>query len=144
MRMSLLAPVVAMAAAVPLWADRFQFNIHIGEAPYFGYAPHDVVYVERYVPVYDVPRVLIVSRYAGVSPRVIVNRYQSGWRWDRFGRHYQIPRHAFYGPEYQRSYGYFRNHRRHDRERWNDRERRNYRDRWNDRDRRDDRDRRRR
>lgn len=74
--------------------------VNFGGAPYYGYAPRDVVYVERYVPAPYVPRVFYLSRHARVPPSVIVNHYRAGWGWDRMCRHYRVPAHAVYSPVY--------------------------------------------
>ena len=113
MKNILLASVLLLGTAV---ASRAQvgISINIGTPPYFGYAPPDVVYVERYVPAYEVPRVLFVSRYAHVRPVVIVNRYRDGWGWDRICSRYRVPPQMLYGgPPYGNAYGYYRHHGKH-------------------------------
>jgi hypothetical protein len=93
----LLVSIITLGAATWGWGQ-VSVNVQIGPGPYYGFPRHDVVYVERYVPVYDVPRVGYVSRYDGVAPVVIVNHYRQGWGWDRIHNRYRVPRHAFYGP----------------------------------------------
>lgn len=108
----LLTSVLALGSAATAWG-RMNISVHIGTPPYYGYAPYEVVYVERYVPAYDVPRVLVVSRYAHVPPPVIVNHYRGGWGWDRIYNHYSVPRSVVYGryydgPPYGRAYGHYK------------------------------------
>jgi hypothetical protein len=99
--MTLLALACASSAA---WAGGgWSVNVQIGSPPYYGYAPAEVVYVERYVPYYEVPQVMLVSRYARVRPSIIVGHYRSGWGWDRIYGRYGVPRHVVYGRGY--SYG---------------------------------------
>ncbi|WP_321474890.1 hypothetical protein [uncultured Paludibaculum sp.] len=76
-------------------------SINIGTAPYYGYAPPQVAYVERYVPEYDMPRVFVISRYARVQPMVVVDLYRRGYGWDGICSRYGVPMAAFdpyYGP----------------------------------------------
>jgi hypothetical protein len=91
----LMAAVLAAGGAAALRAG-VNVQVNIGPAPYYGYAPHEVVYVERYVPAYDVPRVFVVSRYAHVHPSVVVGYYRNGWGWDRIYRRYHVPAHVVY------------------------------------------------
>ena len=108
MRNILLASSLLLGTALASHAQ-IGISINIGHPPYYGYAPRDVVYVERYVPAYEVPRVLLVSRYARVAPAVIVNRYRSGWGWERICSRYRVPAHLVYGgPPYGHAYGYYR------------------------------------
>ncbi|QOY89205.1 hypothetical protein [Paludibaculum fermentans] len=76
-------------------------SINIGSAPYYGYAPPDVAYVQRYVPEYDMPRVFVIARYAHVHPTVVVDMYRRGYGWDGICSRYRVPVAAFdsyYGP----------------------------------------------
>lgn len=84
------------AFALPLLAD---WNVHvsIGSPPYYGYAPADVVYVERYVPAYDVPLVFVAARHARVRPVVIVEAYRMGG-WNHVCSRFGVPRHVLYAP----------------------------------------------
>jgi hypothetical protein len=110
MKRHILFAACALSAASALHAG-VGITVNIGQAPYYGYAPADVVYVERYVPVYDVPRVLFISRYAQVSPAVVVNLYRKGWGWDRVCNRYRVPVNAFYGPSgppYGNAWGHHR------------------------------------
>lgn len=76
-------------------------TVNIGSAPYYGYAPPDVAYVQRYVPEYDMPRVFVIARYAHVQPMVVVDMYRRGYGWDGICSRYRVPVAAFdayYGP----------------------------------------------
>lgn len=91
------AMAAAMAAfALPLLAD-WNLHVNIGAAPYSGHAPADVVYVERYVPAYDVPLVFVAARHARVRPVVIVEAYRYGG-WDHVCTRYRVPRHLLLAP----------------------------------------------
>ncbi|MGH9722113.1 MAG: hypothetical protein ACRD8O_18040 [Bryobacteraceae bacterium] len=104
MKKLLLTVTLATCGAMAARAGApWSVNVQIGSAPYYGYAPADVVYVERYVPYYEVPHVLVVSRYARVRPSVIVGHYRGGWGWDRICNRYGVPRSVVYGSGY--SYG---------------------------------------
>ena len=113
MKGMLLTTVLALGSAASLRAG-VNVHVNIGPAPYYGYAPREVVYVERYVPVYDVPRVLVVSRYARVHPSAVVGYYRQGWGWDRICRHYRLPAQVVYGPPYGYAKGHYK------RGRWRD------------------------
>lgn len=91
------AMAAAMAAfALPLLAD-WNVQVNIGAAPYYGYAPAEVVYVERYVPAYDVPLVFVAARHARVRPVVIVDAWRHGG-WDHVCSRYRVPRHLLFTP----------------------------------------------
>jgi hypothetical protein len=120
MRQIALASMLALGGALTASAGGVHVSVNIG-APYYGYAPADVVYVERYVPAYDVPRVLYVSRYGRVPPAAIVRHYRGGWGWNSICDRYRVPRAAFYqggyGYGYRNSYRTFpRNYRGHGRD----------------------------
>jgi hypothetical protein len=92
---------IAMAAALtafalPLLAD-WNVHVNIGSPPYYGYAPAEVVYVERYVPAYDVPLVFVAARHARVRPVVIVDAYRHGG-WNFVCSRYRVPRHVLFAP----------------------------------------------
>ena len=70
-------------------------SINIGSAPYYGYAPPQVAYVEQYVPAYDMPRVFVISRYARVQPTVVVDLYRRGYGWNNICARYGVPMAAF-------------------------------------------------
>ena len=106
MNKTLMTAMMVMAGSLAAQAQ-VHIGVSIGAPPYYGYPSREVGYVERYVPAYDMPRVFVVSRYAGVAPLVVVNLYRRGWGWDRICGHYGVPREAFYGPygPGQRFYG---------------------------------------
>lgn len=92
---------IALAAALtafslPLLAD-WNVHVNIGSPPYYGYAPAEVVYVERYVPAYDVPLVFVAARHARVRPVVIVEAYRHGG-WNHVCSRYRVPRHVLFAP----------------------------------------------
>jgi len=95
----LLGSVLAFGGITTATAG-VDIHINLGGAPYYGYAPRDVVYVERYVPAPYVPRVFMLSRHAHVPPSVIVGHYRDGWGWDRMCRHYHVPARVFHEPAY--------------------------------------------
>jgi hypothetical protein len=101
MRQLVLAAMLAFGGAATASAGGVHVSVNFG-GPYYGYAPADVVYVERYVPVYEVPRVLYVSRYGRVPPAVVVGHYRGGWGWNRIYDRYRVPRAAYY----RGGYGY--------------------------------------
>lgn len=91
------AMAAALAAfALPLLAD-WNVHVNIGSPPYYGYAPAEVVYVERYVPAYDVPLVFVAARHARVRPVVIVDAYRHGG-WNFVCSRYRVPRHVLFAP----------------------------------------------
>lgn len=91
------ALAAALAAfALPLLAD-WNVQVNIGSPPYYGYAPAEVVYVERYVPAYDVPLVFVAARHARVRPAAIVEVYRMGG-WNRVCSRFGVPRHMLYAP----------------------------------------------
>ncbi len=98
MRTTLLVAVAVMAAPAA-FAD-WGINVNIGTPPYYGYAPREVVYVERYVPAYEVPRVFVVARHARIRPAVVVDYYRRHPSWDRVCTRFGVPAPAVYG------YGY--------------------------------------
>ena len=76
-------------------------SINIGSAPYYGYAPPEVAYVQQYVPAYDMPRVFVIARYAHIQPMVVVDMYRRGYGWDGICSRDRVPVAAFdayYGP----------------------------------------------
>jgi len=92
-----IAVAAALAAfALPLLAD-WNVHVNIGSPPYYGYAPAEVVYVERYVPAYDVPLVFVAARHARVRPVVIVDAYRYGG-WNHVCSRYRVPRHLLFAP----------------------------------------------
>jgi len=84
------------ALALPLLAD---WNVHvdIGSPPYYGFAPADVVYVERYVPASHVPFVFVAARHARLRPVVIADAWRFGG-WDSVCSRYRVPRHVLFAP----------------------------------------------
>ena len=113
MKQLLLASVLVFGGAATATAG-VDIHVNIGPAPYYGYAPYDVAYVERYIPAPYVPRVLILSRYAHVPPYRIVRQYRDGWGWDRLCNHYRVPTRVIYepayfqGPPYGKARGYWK------------------------------------
>ncbi len=95
MRKITLAAALA-AFALPLLAD-WNVHVNIGSPPYYGYAPAEVVYVERYVPAYDVPLVFVAARHARVRPVVIADAYRYGG-WNHVCSRYRVPRHMLLAP----------------------------------------------
>lgn len=95
MKKTALAAALA-AFALPLLAD-WNVQVNIGSPPYYGFAPAEVVYVERYVPAYDVPLVFVAARHARVRPVVIVEAYRYGG-WDHVCARYRVPRHMLFAP----------------------------------------------
>lgn len=99
----LLIVAVAAFAAPAAFAD-WGINVNIGTPPYYGYAQPDVVYVERYVPDYDVPRIFMVARYARVRPGLVVDYYRRYPAWgsvcSRFGVPVSVVFGSGYGPGY--------------------------------------------
>lgn len=92
-----IAMAAALAAfALPLLAD-WNVHVNIGSPPYYGYAPAEVLYVERYVPAYDVPLVFVAARHARVRPVVIVDAFRHGG-WNLVCSRYRIPRHVLFAP----------------------------------------------
>ena len=102
MRQLLIVAVAALAAPAA-FAD-WGINVNIGTPPYYGYAQPDVVYVERYVPDYDVPRIFMVARYARVRPVMVVDYYRRYPAWgsvcSRFGVPVSVVFGSGYGPGY--------------------------------------------
>ena len=97
---NLMIAAAAMTMAPAAWAD-WHVNINLGgPAPYYGYAPAEVVYVERYVPAYDVPRVFVVARHARVRPAVVVDMYRHSRAWAPVYSRFGIPMHAAYASPY--------------------------------------------
>lgn len=94
MMKQMLAAAACLFAA-PAWAQ-WSVNIHIGAPPYYGYAPAEVVYVERYVPVYDVPRIFVVARHARVRPALVADVYRRGG-WAPVCSRFGVPRELVYG-----------------------------------------------
>jgi len=93
--------IIALAAAcaaftLPLLAD-WNVNVNIGTPPYYGYAPAEVIYVERYVPAYDVPLVFVAARHARVRPVLIVEAYRRGG-WGHVCSRFGVPRHVLFAP----------------------------------------------
>jgi len=95
MRNIVLAAACA-AFALPLLAD-WNVNVNIGTPPYYGYAPAEVIYVERYVPAYDVPLVFVAARHARVRPVVIVEAYRHGG-WGHVCSRFGVPREVLFAP----------------------------------------------
>ncbi len=95
MKRTALAAALA-AFALPLLAD-WNVHVNIGSPPYYGYAPAEVVYVERYVPAYDVPLVFVAARHARVRPVMIADAYRYGG-WDRVCSRFGVPRHMLFAP----------------------------------------------
>ena len=92
-----IALAAALAAfALPLLAD-WNVHVNIGSPPYYGYAPAEVVYVERYVPAYDVPLVFVAARHARVRPVVIVEAYRHGG-WNHVCSRFGVPREVLFVP----------------------------------------------
>jgi hypothetical protein len=92
-----IALAAALAAlAFPLLAD-WNVHVNIGSPPYYGYAPAEIVYVERYVPVYDVPLVFVAARHARVRPIFIADAYRYGG-WDYVCSRYRVPRAVLFAP----------------------------------------------
>ncbi|MGB9611104.1 MAG: hypothetical protein ACPL7M_09035 [Bryobacteraceae bacterium] len=92
-----IALAAACAAfALPLLAD-WNVNVNIGTPPYYGYAPAEVIYVERYVPAYDVPLVFVAARHARVRPVVIVEAYRHGG-WGHVCSRFGVPREVLFAP----------------------------------------------
>ncbi|MBI4892345.1 MAG: hypothetical protein HY821_17105 [Acidobacteria bacterium] len=98
MRTTLLAAVAVMAAPAA-FAD-WGINVNIGTAPYYGYAPQEVVYVERYVPAYEVPQVFVVARHARIRPAVVVDYYRRHPSWNSVCARFGVPDSVFYGNGY--------------------------------------------
>lgn len=122
MKPLLLVAVLAFGGLATAQA-RVNIHVNIGSGPYYGYSPYDVAYVERYVPAPYVPRVLIMSRYAGIAPHRVVRHYRDGWGWDRMCNHYRVPTRVIYAPAYGSSYvnhppGKARGHWKHNRGHW--------------------------
>lgn len=90
-----LAAAVA-AFSLPLLAD-WNVNVHIGPAPYYGYAPAEVVYVERYVPVAEAPLVFVAARHARVRPARIVDAYRAGG-WGLVCSRFGVPPQLLFAP----------------------------------------------
>lgn len=87
----------ALAAfSLPLLAD-WNVNVHIGPPPYYGYAPAEVVYVERYVPVAEAPLVFVAARHARVRPVMIVDAYRAGG-WGLVCSRFGVPRQVLFAP----------------------------------------------
>jgi hypothetical protein len=95
MKRTALAAALA-AFGLPLLAD-WNVQVNIGAPPYYGYPPAEVVYVERYVPAYEVPLVFVAARHARVRPVVIVEAYRYGG-WDHVCARYRVPRHLLFAP----------------------------------------------
>jgi len=92
-----IALAAALAAfALPLLAD-WNVHVNIGSPPYYGYAPAEVVYVERYVPAYDVPLVFVAARHARVRPVVIVDAYRHGG-WGHVCSRFRVPQRLLFVP----------------------------------------------
>ncbi|MCX7603068.1 MAG: hypothetical protein N2036_03245 [Bryobacteraceae bacterium] len=93
-RITLAAALAAFA--LPLLAD-WNVHVNIGALPFYGYAPADVVYVERYVPARDVPLVFVAARHARVRPVVIVEAYRHGG-WGLVCARFGVPRQVLFAP----------------------------------------------
>lgn len=92
-----IAAAAALAAfSLPLLAD-WNVNVHIGPPPYYGYAPAEVVYVERYVPVAEAPLVFVAARHARVRPVMIVDAYRAGG-WGLVCSRFGVPRQVLFAP----------------------------------------------
>ncbi len=118
----IFAAILALAAA---GQARSEVRVHVNVGFPYGYAPRDVVYVERYVPEYDVPRVLVVARHARVAPAVVVGYYRQGWGWDRMCDRFRVPRRAIYGSAYYDDFRHYKKwrhkgRRHHDDDYWDD------------------------
>lgn len=101
---NLLLAAVAVFTAPAAFAD-WGISVNIGPgAPYYGYAPADVVYVERYVPAYDVPRVFVIARHARVRPALVVDYYRRYPAWGSVCSRFGVPQSAFYGMDYAPRY----------------------------------------
>jgi hypothetical protein len=97
MRNMILA--IAALTATPAFCADWHVNLNLGApAPYYGYAPADVVYVERYVPAYDVPRVFTLARHARVRPAVVVDMYRHSRAWAPVNARFGATMHAAYAP----------------------------------------------
>ncbi len=95
--MKRIALAAALAAfAIPLLAD-WNVHVNIGSPPYYGYAPAEVIYVERHVPAHDVPLVFVAARHARVRPVVIVEAWRQGG-WNGVCSRYRVPRHMLFAP----------------------------------------------
>lgn len=101
---NLMSLAVVVMAAPAAWADwGVSVNIGVG-APYYGYAPADVVYVERYVPAYDVPRIFVVARHARVRPALVVDYYRRYPAWGSVCSRFGVPVSVFGGHSYAPAY----------------------------------------
>jgi hypothetical protein len=92
---TVLAAALA-AFALPLLADS-NVHVNIGSPPYYGYAPAEVVYVERYVPADEVPLVFVAARHARVRPFIVVEAYRAGG-WGLVCSRFGVPRHMLFAP----------------------------------------------
>jgi len=101
-----LATSVLLLAGAAVAPAEVNISVNIGSAPYYGYGPEDVGYVEDYVPDYYVPQVFYTARCARVSPSVVVGLYRGGWGWDRIYSHYRV---APYRGDYRYQRGYAQN-----------------------------------
>lgn len=95
----LLLAAMAVTAAPAAFAD-WGVHVNIGTPPYYGYAQPEVVYVERYVPSDDVPRIFLVARHARVRPALVVDYYRRFPAWGAVCSRFGVPVSAVYGPVY--------------------------------------------
>jgi hypothetical protein len=102
MRQLLIVAVAALAAPAA-FAD-WGINVNIGTPPYYGYAQPEVVYVERYVPDYDVPRIFMVARYARVRPAMVVDYYRRYPAWGPVCSRFGVPVSVVFGSGYEPGY----------------------------------------
>jgi hypothetical protein len=92
-----IAVAAALAAfALPLLAD-WNVHVNIGSPPCYGYAPAEVVYVERYVPAHDVPLVFVAPRHARMRPVIVVEAHRAGG-WGLVCSRFGVPRHVLFAP----------------------------------------------
>lgn len=90
------ATVITAPAAFADWG----VSVNIGTPPYYGYAQPDVVYVERYVPDYDVPRIFMVARHARVRPALVVDYYRRYPAWNSVCSRFGVPVSVVFGNGY--------------------------------------------
>jgi len=115
MRNMILA--IAALTTTPAFCADWQVSINVGGAPHYGYAPAEVVYVERYVPDYDVPRVFVVARHAHVRPAVVVDMYRHSRAWGPVYSRFGVPMTAFAPPAYAprgNAYGHYKHQGKHE------------------------------
>lgn len=98
--MRLPAIAVLTLSLMPAAFAGWGVSVNIGAPPYYGYAPREVVYAQRYIPAPEMRRVFVVARYGRVSPNVVVDYYRRGYGWDGICAQFGVPMDMMYERDY--------------------------------------------